>query len=179
MKFDKQFVLWTSRVRLLRSARGGELSIREVPMVTATKARPAFDPQSDSQVSQPQRPGPDGVTRVRHARGRTGYRAAACYRAPGDRDVCRPHMAPAACLGAIPALAVFWLRRHIRETPRFELAQMARQAVEESARQQASRPAYGASWLTASFSGGPSAPPWRGCCSISFTTGTRFPVLSL
>jgi MFS transporter, PHS family, inorganic phosphate transporter len=38
-------------------------------------------------------------------------------------------------LGAIPALAVFWLRRQIRETPRFLLAQMeAREAAEQAAR---------------------------------------------
>ncbi len=37
--------------------------------------------------------------------------------------------------GAIPALAVFWLRRRIRETPRFLLAQMeAREAAERAAR---------------------------------------------
>jgi MFS transporter, PHS family, inorganic phosphate transporter len=39
-------------------------------------------------------------------------------------------------LGAIPALSVFWLRRHIRETPRFLLAQMeAREAQQEAIRQ--------------------------------------------
>ncbi len=38
-------------------------------------------------------------------------------------------------LGAVPALAVFWLRRQIRETPRFLLAQMeAREAAERAAR---------------------------------------------
>lgn len=38
-------------------------------------------------------------------------------------------------LGAIPALAVFWLRRQIKETPRFLLAQMeAREAAERAAR---------------------------------------------
>jgi PHS family inorganic phosphate transporter-like MFS transporter len=38
-------------------------------------------------------------------------------------------------LGAVPALAVFWLRRQIRETPRFLLAQMeAREAAEQAAR---------------------------------------------
>jgi MFS transporter, PHS family, inorganic phosphate transporter len=37
--------------------------------------------------------------------------------------------------GAVPALAVFWLRRQIRETPRFLLAQMeAREAAERAAR---------------------------------------------
>jgi MFS family permease len=37
-------------------------------------------------------------------------------------------------LGAVPALAVFWLRRRIRETPRFLLAQMeARQARQQAA----------------------------------------------
>jgi MFS transporter, PHS family, inorganic phosphate transporter len=39
-------------------------------------------------------------------------------------------------LGAIPALAVFWLRRQIKETPRFLLAQMeAREAAERAARE--------------------------------------------
>jgi MFS transporter, PHS family, inorganic phosphate transporter len=39
-------------------------------------------------------------------------------------------------LGAIPALAVFWLRRQIKETPRFLLAQMeAREAAREAARE--------------------------------------------
>jgi MFS transporter, PHS family, inorganic phosphate transporter len=38
-------------------------------------------------------------------------------------------------LGAVPALAVFWLRRQIKETPRFLLAQMeAREARERAAR---------------------------------------------
>jgi MFS family permease len=38
-------------------------------------------------------------------------------------------------LGAVPALAVFWLRRRIKETPRFLLAQMeAREAREKAAR---------------------------------------------
>jgi MFS family permease len=38
-------------------------------------------------------------------------------------------------LGAIPALAVFWLRRQIKETPRFLLAQMeAKEAAERAAR---------------------------------------------
>ena len=38
-------------------------------------------------------------------------------------------------LGAVPALAVFWLRRQIRETPRFLLAQMeVREAAEQAAR---------------------------------------------
>jgi hypothetical protein len=38
-------------------------------------------------------------------------------------------------LGAVPALAVFWLRRQIRETPRFLLAQMeAAEAAEQAAR---------------------------------------------
>jgi MFS transporter, PHS family, inorganic phosphate transporter len=38
-------------------------------------------------------------------------------------------------LGAVPALAVFWLRRQIRETPRFLLAQMeAREDAERAAR---------------------------------------------
>jgi MFS family permease len=38
-------------------------------------------------------------------------------------------------LGAVPALAVFWLRRQIKETPRFLLAQMeAREAAEQAAR---------------------------------------------
>jgi MFS family permease len=38
-------------------------------------------------------------------------------------------------LGAVPALAVFWLRRQIRETPRFLLAQMeAREAADQAAR---------------------------------------------
>jgi MFS transporter, PHS family, inorganic phosphate transporter len=37
-------------------------------------------------------------------------------------------------LGAVPALAVFWLRRQLRETPRFLLAQMeAREAAEQAA----------------------------------------------
>jgi MFS transporter, PHS family, inorganic phosphate transporter len=39
-------------------------------------------------------------------------------------------------LGAIPALAVFWLRRQIKETPRFLLAQMeAKEAAEKAARE--------------------------------------------
>ncbi|OBG38430.1 MFS transporter [Mycobacterium sp. E3198] len=37
-------------------------------------------------------------------------------------------------LGAVPALAVFWLRRHIRETPRFLLAQMEAEESQEQAR---------------------------------------------
>jgi MFS transporter, PHS family, inorganic phosphate transporter len=36
-------------------------------------------------------------------------------------------------LGAIPALAVFWLRRRIKETPRFMLAQMEAQEVRQQA----------------------------------------------
>jgi MFS transporter, PHS family, inorganic phosphate transporter len=39
-------------------------------------------------------------------------------------------------LGAIPALAVFWLRRQIKETPRFLLAQMeAKEAAQQAAQQ--------------------------------------------
>jgi MFS transporter, PHS family, inorganic phosphate transporter len=36
-------------------------------------------------------------------------------------------------LGAVPALAVFWLRRRIKETPRFLLAQMEAQEVRQQA----------------------------------------------
>jgi MFS transporter, PHS family, inorganic phosphate transporter len=39
-------------------------------------------------------------------------------------------------LGAIPALAVFWLRRKIRETPRFLLAQMETREYDERARRE-------------------------------------------
>lgn len=39
-------------------------------------------------------------------------------------------------LGAVPALAVFWLRRQIRETPRFLLAQMEAKESEEKARRE-------------------------------------------
>jgi MFS transporter, PHS family, inorganic phosphate transporter len=38
--------------------------------------------------------------------------------------------------GAIPALAVFWLRRQINETPRFRLAQVEAKESEEKARRQ-------------------------------------------
>jgi MFS transporter, PHS family, inorganic phosphate transporter len=37
-------------------------------------------------------------------------------------------------VGAIPALAVFWLRRQIKETPRFLLAEMEAREVEQTAR---------------------------------------------
>jgi MFS family permease len=43
-------------------------------------------------------------------------------------------------LGAVPGLAVFWLRRRIKETPRFLLAQMQARRVRAEA-QQAHRPA--------------------------------------
>jgi MFS transporter, PHS family, inorganic phosphate transporter len=39
-------------------------------------------------------------------------------------------------LGAIPALSVFWLRRKIRETPRFLLAQMEAQEAKKKAEQE-------------------------------------------
>jgi MFS transporter, PHS family, inorganic phosphate transporter len=55
-------------------------------------------------------------------------------------------------LGAVPALAVFWLRRHIRETPRFLLAQMEAQEAKQK------RP-------------GRSNP--RGCAPCSLTAGCR------
>jgi len=38
--------------------------------------------------------------------------------------------------GAIPALAVFWLRRQIKETPRFVLAQMEARETEEKAKRE-------------------------------------------
>jgi MFS family permease len=38
--------------------------------------------------------------------------------------------------GAIPALAVFWLRRQIKETPRFVLAQMEADELDEKARRE-------------------------------------------
>lgn len=38
--------------------------------------------------------------------------------------------------GAVPALSVFWLRRQIKETPRFELAELEAEMAEEQARRQ-------------------------------------------
>ena len=49
-------------------------------------------------------------------------------------------------LGAVPALAVFWLRRRLRETPRFLLAQAENAGVVQPAAGTEPPPGSGACW---------------------------------
>jgi MFS family permease len=81
-------------------------------------------------------------------------------------------------LGAVPALAVFWLRRRLRETPRFLLAQAETAGAAQPATRRPSRPGSGACWPSHDCCAGWSAPAWPGCYSTSPTTATPSPARS-
>jgi MFS family permease len=84
-------------------------------------------------------------------------------------------------LGAIPGLAVFYLRRQIHETPRFAMAggaaDEAEAAIAAAAGAKSVKGPARASWSWPGASaccGGSSARPAAGSCSTSLTTATPF-----
>lgn len=63
--------------------------------------------------------------------------------------------------GAIPALAVFWLRRQINETPRFRLAQIEAREADEKARLEGKATGSAACWPTGGCCPSPKGKAWK------------------